>query len=145
MSTTVRIPIINNAAPVLLKKIESLQAANKCLQLDRRMRTKQMLVYKHMSDLAKQKLDLSNRLIELYTEQISCFTSERETQAHQIYDEIEKLDHPSEEFIHMMDELRDLECEFQASKATVDTINNAIPEQMQIEQVYETVPGPCGK
>jgi hypothetical protein len=137
--TTINIPLYNTATHVLSQKLKSLTLANECLSINRRIYTKQMMICKYLSDMAKKKIELSNTLVSIYTQQISEFTAERETRAQAIYDEINELDEPSEEYNTMTAELSSLHAELNQKYQEQQLVEQNIPEQTNVEQLYNRV------
>lgn len=136
---TVNIPLYNTATQVLSQKLKSLKLANECLIINRRIYTKQMMISKYLSDTAKKKIELSNQLITIYTQQISEFTSEREIQAQHIYDQLNALDEATEEYNTLVSELSTLHDELNRKFQEQQSVECNIPEHTAVEQLYQRV------
>jgi recombinational DNA repair ATPase RecF len=114
---------------ILINKmsIENLKMQIEFSQCDRKLQELSI-------DVANKKIELANRLTELFEQQLTEFTADRQDQCIYIYQELNQLDKPSVEYVSLCKKLDSLNEKMKDLCVRIDGLERTIPKEKLLTQ-----------
>lgn len=129
-----RLLTVNDAYELVSKKILVCKMSKMALEKQTEYSSYVIKLHNYTNELVKKKIDLVNKLENIFEQQLTNFTADRQQECMNLYLQINELDQPSNEQSAIISKMTLLDIEMKKLYEQIEQIERTIPLDKMITQ-----------